>query len=309
MTPIPVIDWQMMRDFALLAPHIKPTTGNIFFVHATNGNAANTGISSTAPMATIDQAINLCTANHGDIVVAMPGHTETLTTATQLVMDVAGIQIVGLGQGLTRPVITFSAVGANIPVSAANCRISNIVFSAGIASVVSAITVTGLQFELDNCKFWFGATTFSFVTQVTATVVGANYLYVHDNNFVTEIGSATSVNGVLMTALVQPIILRNRFYGTWSGAPIIVATTLCSQVDIGENLVFNSDVSQYNGIDLGAVNTTGNVYRNYVTAMYASAHVTGVSRLATATWANNFQANVVSLRAASVGFPATSVTQ
>lgn len=55
------------------------TTGSIFFVHSGTGvNALGGGRNPDAPLATLDYAIGLCTANKGDMIFVMPGHAETL---------------------------------------------------------------------------------------------------------------------------------------------------------------------------------------------------------------------------------------
>jgi hypothetical protein len=55
------------------------TTGNIFFVNSANGtNSASYGQNPDAPTATLAYAIGLCTANQGDRIYVMPGHTEAI---------------------------------------------------------------------------------------------------------------------------------------------------------------------------------------------------------------------------------------
>lgn len=285
MTPISVFDWQMVRDLALLAPHIKPTTGNVFFVHSGTGSSTNAGTSTTAPLSTIDLAINKCSADHGDVVVAMPGHAETITTALQLILDVAGVSIVGLGQGATRPVITFTAVGANIPISAANCLISNLVFRAGIASVVAGITISNQNCEINNCLFDYSDTTlFSFVAGVLTTAA-ADHLYIHDSVFHSEVSATpTSVGAIELVGVDRPRVLNNTFIGSWTFAPIYVITTLCTMVNIGCNVIYNSytvAARPNNGINSVGLNSTGIVWGNRVSAMYAQ---TNTKLIGTSTW-------------------------
>ena len=97
---------------------IPPTTGDVYFVHSSTGNANNTGLTPSDALATIDGAINKCTASQGDIIIVMPGHAENIAAATSLVVDVAGISIIGLGRGRNRPVLSFTNTAGRIPVSA-----------------------------------------------------------------------------------------------------------------------------------------------------------------------------------------------
>lgn len=88
-------------------------------------------------MSTIDAAINSCTANAGDIIYVLPGHTEAITSGS-IACDVAGVSIIGLGSGSLKPTLTFGATTSKITVGAANCKFQNLRITAGIADVVTA---------------------------------------------------------------------------------------------------------------------------------------------------------------------------
>ena len=191
MTPIPVMDWQMMRDLALLAPHIKPTTGNIFFVHATLGNTGESaGMSSRVPITTLQAAINKCNSNVGDNIVLMPGHTETVSVASGITVNKIGISIIGLGNEDNRPVITFAGVvGASMVVSAANVYISNVVFSGGVDALTGPISVQAAGFEMSN---WKWVDTVGQATDVVLTTAAANNMHLH--NFIYDGAAAAGTN-------------------------------------------------------------------------------------------------------------------
>lgn len=109
------------------------TTGNIFYVDSGATGAldvaTNTGDSPTSPFATIDYAIGRCTANNGDVILVLPGHTETVSGAAGINFDVAGVTCIGLGEGAARPTITMSAVASTIAFGAASCWMRNFVIS------------------------------------------------------------------------------------------------------------------------------------------------------------------------------------
>ena len=119
---------------------IPVTTGSYFFVDSALGTAGNDGKAPTSALATVDQAIGKCTANKNDVIIIMPGHAETVT-ATSIALDVAGVQIVGLGTGLKRPVFTYGAAAATITVSAANCSWSRCHFIGNFDNVAAAFTL------------------------------------------------------------------------------------------------------------------------------------------------------------------------
>jgi len=123
----------------------------------------------------IDSAVGACRANLGDTIVLAPGHAETISNATSINLDVAGIKIEGLGHGTARPTITFdTATTTTIPVSAGNIEIENVVFSANFADIVSVFTLANAPyFTLRNCE-------------VVATASNMNFLYVVDTNTTTN---------------------------------------------------------------------------------------------------------------------------
>jgi hypothetical protein len=94
--------------------------GSTFYVDASV--AGSDGRSPSTAVATIKAAYALCTASVGDTIVVLPGHTETISHATNgLSCTKAGIRIIGLGEGDARPTITLDTANtASIAVSAAS---------------------------------------------------------------------------------------------------------------------------------------------------------------------------------------------
>jgi hypothetical protein len=134
--------------------------GNVYWVDgssttpvrgAVGGQDGNPG-TFTQPFATIDYAIGKCAANRGDIIMVKPGHTETVSAAGGITMDVAGVAIVGLGLGSLRPTINFTATDSTFLMSAANCLIHNLLFTGGIDAVVSPIVVSAADNIINRCE-------------------------------------------------------------------------------------------------------------------------------------------------------------
>jgi hypothetical protein len=142
---------------------IPATTGNTYFVSSGAGSSGAVGTSPSNPLATIDQAINKCTADKGDQIIVMPGHAETIASATSLVVDVAGISIIGLGNGRNRPVLSFSATASRIPVSANDVLIEGLVFLGAVADIVSGVTVTGDDVTIRDCEWASGSAILEFL--------------------------------------------------------------------------------------------------------------------------------------------------
>ena len=154
--------------------------GEVFWVNsstvlAKGGIGGSDGNKGTyqQPFATLDYAVGKCTASRGDIIMLMPGHTETVIAATTIAIDVAGIAIIGLGAGSLSTTLTFNtADSAAIAVSAANVSIKNCIFTADLADVLEVfLLTTAKNFHLEDCKFTQTAADKNFVEIVDVSTV------------------------------------------------------------------------------------------------------------------------------------------
>lgn len=145
------------------------TVGQVFFVcNRTNANGSdgNKGTDPCQPFATVDYAIGQCTAGRGDKIYVLPGHTETVT-ATSIALDVANVQIIGLGHGASRPKFTYGAAAATITVSAAGCKWMNCHFVANFADVAAAFTIGAAKdFRLEGNSFIDTSSILNFLSVV-----------------------------------------------------------------------------------------------------------------------------------------------
>jgi len=129
---------------------------NVYWVDSIHGSNGNSG-TEKYPFATIDYAIGRCTANQGDIIFVAPGHAETIIAATGMVADIAGISIIGQGNEVNRPHITFATdTAASVVISANDVRISNMMFTCNIASQVTMLDCNAKRTIIDNCYFTEG---------------------------------------------------------------------------------------------------------------------------------------------------------
>jgi len=259
-------------------PVLGATTGNLFFVDAGNTNASdgNRGVAPNKPMATTDAAIGLCSANNGDIIFLMPGHTENITG--EIALDVAGVTIMGMGQGFSRPQVVHTGTAGRLVITASNCRVSNIIFVASIAEVVAAIYVSGpgsaaatTHTEIDHCRFTFDAGGIEFADMLVCgdgATDSADYLSIHDNWFEAEI-----VNGCGSAIVVDDCqfidIVSNRFSGDFN-TPVIDAdrgSSACLDFFIVDNIIENRDNGTTNIFQMEDA-STGVICRNlFVSAL------------------------------------------
>lgn len=137
-----------LRNLPVLNVH----GGSVFWVDSGAGSNGNKG-TFDRPFSTIDYAVGKCTANNGDIILVKPGHTETVTAAGGLDLDVAGITLIGLGNGSDRPTINFTtATTADMDVDAANITMVNFLFTGGIDALAGPIDINAADFTMIDCE-------------------------------------------------------------------------------------------------------------------------------------------------------------
>ena len=156
---------------------IGRTHGKVFYVNSEADNASdnNAGSSWNKQMATLDAAVGLCTDNEGDFIYLAQGHAEDIIIAAGTDIDVAGVTIIGLGRGASRPTFTFTtAVDASFDLAAADVSVSNIYFVAGVDSMTGNINVTAANCALIDCEFEDGTTATIDTIDVVILSAGAD---------------------------------------------------------------------------------------------------------------------------------------
>lgn len=159
----------------LLAQYSFPgLAGNVYFVSSVTGNSSGPGTTPSCAFATIDQAIGACTANNGDLIVVLPAHAETITGAAAIALDVAGITVQGLGNGATRPTVTYGTnATATAVVSAANITIRNLRFLSNVDDLAVFLTLGADDATVEDCDF-IGASTKEVLNAIGITTTKDN---------------------------------------------------------------------------------------------------------------------------------------
>lgn len=199
------------------------------------GSDSNNG-TFYAPYATLDFAIGQCRANKGDIIFIKPGHAETLS-ATSVVADVAGIAIIGLGQGSMRPTFNATATASKFAISGANMLVHNLLFTGGIDAVVSMITVAAADVVLSNIEI--RDVTGQLVAGVLTTAA-ADRLKIVDFTY----DGADAAGGAAAIALVGGDMIEIRDFkiiGNFSVGGIDIRTTATTQLSVRDGEIWNQE--------------------------------------------------------------------
>lgn len=127
--------------------------GTIWYVDSVNGDSTNfSGREKDRALATFEAALAVCVA--GDVIIIAENHSETLTGAAGMALDLAGIHVIGLGHGNRRPTFLMDgSTNVTALVSAADIKIENLIFKAGHADITSAIVIAAAGFQSVGCEF------------------------------------------------------------------------------------------------------------------------------------------------------------
>lgn len=185
-------------------------TGNVFFTHPSGTDTAGFGSHPNEPFKTIDFANNQCTANQGDVIFAMPGHTETIAAAGGIVLDTAGVQVVGLGQGADKALITFSATDSTLAMSAASVAMKNIAVTSSVNECVSMFNVTAADVTLDAIDYVDPGAALETI-QFLLTTAAADRLTIKNCVHRQANAAASAQLWIALVGCTEPRILDNAF--------------------------------------------------------------------------------------------------
>ena len=235
------------------------STGQRFFVHAGTGTDGTAyGFTPDKPFATIDYAIGKCTASKGDIIYVMPGHTESISSATGCVLDMAGVQIIGIGSGRLKPQITVdTATTATISVTAANCLIENVDIITNFLDVAAVITVAATADGLTLRKVNFFDTSVILGALVGITVAaGVTDMTIEQCKYYGIALTAAATNFLLCAGATSRLVVRDCYVKGDFSDGVIVATAAQSLDVLFKDLLIVNMSETGKGINLKS-DTTG----------------------------------------------------
>jgi len=232
----------------------------ILFVDSQHTNAldaddATHGHSFEQPLATIDYAIGLCTADQGDVILVAPNHAETLSGAADLDIDVNQVTIIGLGSGSARPTLTLGGTDASttIEINGDNITVMNLRIVGGdtdgttraidIKSGSDYVTLDGLEFfETVSTKEILGCITLEDKTD-QCTI---------KNCVFRNLCSGDNTDAIITEADEHDFLTIENctFIGDWTNAALDLDAAAINYPIIKDCLIVNYDTSAGDAIDL-----------------------------------------------------------
>jgi len=261
---------------------------------------------------TLQAALSRCRSGQNDIVIVLPGHAESISTADFLTNLVAGTQIIGVAplRSAQMPTLTFTATTSTVLLDVAGCTISGIKFAVGIDAVVSFLTVSAAGCRIEGCLFQMGTSSaldagtgvivaagaddlviFSNVFQGTSTAVttncisctgAVNGLTVAQNDFDVSISGATSGVIEFSAAATQFRITGNNIVNRRAAAAVAIRWTDVALAGIisENNLAFAADITGATAA-LSAAGTTTHLVRAFDNLVHDENQGTAITALMT----------------------------
>lgn len=226
-----------------------------------------------SPFSTLAGALLQCVANRGDIIFVKPGHAETISSATALAMNIAGVAVIGLGYGTNRPKFTLDTANTStIGVSADNVSFQNCQFFANFLSIPACFTLTtAKELTVQNCYFRDTSSVLNFLNIVKSTgaantVDGLTFT----DNQVVNLGVTTNNTTILSANTVDRLTIQ-RNYLKWAvqndtAIAAIITAGIVTNAVITDNMCYRPNTTTAGGslINVGGTTSTGIVAYNFV---------------------------------------------
>jgi len=271
------------------ADNILGTRGDVYYVHSGSGSdAVYYGGRPDKAFATIDYAIGKCTANQGDVIIVLPGHTEDIASATELVADVAGISIIGVGSGGDRPTLTLTASASTISITAASVVFQNFILvseftngvAAGITVGAAAHGVRLLDIEMRE----------TLVTQEwligVSVAAGCDYGIIDGFNYYGIPGGGTTQVIKFAGASDWWVVKNFLIYVDASGAVIDALTAASVWMTISNGVIHNLDTGAGLSVSVKS-DTTGFMHDLRISALKAGAVPAGAAMAVSEVYVSN----------------------
>lgn len=259
------------------------TNGNIFYVNnstlgvalgAADDTSIGRGLTPNKPYLTVAYAITKCMASRGDKIIVGEGHVEVITAAAGLPLSVIGVTIEGMGVGRMRPRFNYTtAAAASFDVTAANCRVTNCVFTPiGVDAVTAAINVSAADFVIDNCELELADAT-NQATLGILTAAGADRMVV-DNCWIHGSADAGTAAAIRIAAGKDIRIMNSIIWGNFTttlGA--IDNTAAVANLTVTNCNLANNTASSTKAAVCHA-STTANFFKNIYRILSGTAPIT-----------------------------------
>ncbi len=250
-------DWQSLGN------KINFEYGVTLYVDSVNGTAGWPG-TKLKPMTSIDTANNAAVALEYTTIYVEPGHTEAISGAAGIDLDIANVRVIGHGVGSTQSAVTFTDAASTWAINAANVQVYGMHLQATVTVVAKGFDIEDGADDFRICGNRFSAETLGtdefndsiFVTTADRGVITDNYI---------DMDEAAAQSGIHMVGIcLGSYIARNDIRGDYAVGCIENATTAVEDVNIEWNRLYNGVHANLNAIACISMQTgsTGSITNN-----------------------------------------------
>lgn len=223
-----------------------------------------------------------CVAGRGDVVMVMPGHSESIST--DRAYTTKGLKVIGLGEGDERPIVRYTAATASISLDTGGIQLENFRLITDTTAVTRAVDVVGHGCVVRKNSFEFNGNGSDFAVGVRAT--GVDRVVVEENEFLGE-DTTGATHGVLLNNSDYSKVRKNYIFGQFSVAGIRLDSDASLGVLIEDNKVVNMDTAASISISIVAA-SNGMVVNNRLATADSTAGALSSIAPGGARWLENY---------------------
>ena len=233
-------------DFVLLTPtHLIPKDFGPLrpkTIYCDDGGSGGEATNWQNALTTLEAAEAI--ANPGDTILIGENHNQAMNAA--MVIDVAGVTVIGMGEGDIRPSFDYDSAATELTLNAAGITIKNIRLIPSASETVAAIVVgaSGLGCTIDNVAFEVGeAADDEFIDGIVPNAAAEGLTVKNCTSWNTNATAGAQDTFVNLEAVTLDdcTIIDNIAFGTFAKAPIYSGAAVPVNVNIHRNTLTNLD--------------------------------------------------------------------
>lgn len=275
-TSTPALSWSAVT--LPFGQFLKPGARVAAYVRSTGAQDLDDLLIRDNLVASIDEGLKRCRAGQDDVVMVLPGHTETHSVSGDIWPNkVAGAKVVSCGRpgSTSNPTVTLSHVGASLAMDVADFGVFGLNISSATAALTGAIVVTAAGGQLVGNKIALtgalGANPGIAVTGAADFLMAGNHVVCDSTDPIVEVTGAGSTDLQILGNLLRQEQATN------GGDYVSLANTAGISGFVGYNSGKTATplTTPGTGFDLDAANVIANVLNieNYCTDNVATAGV------------------------------------
>lgn len=212
---------------------------------------------------TLSSALSYCRSGRGDTIVALPGHSESVTDNTMLTNLVPGTKILGIGHGGNRPVFRWTDTAAQWILDDADVVIAGLRLRLeGANGVVKAIVGTAADNVIRDCDIEVASGATAKATIALEIGTGAHRFFLTGCHFR---GTATHnvTDGVKIVGAVDQVRISDcvMSFSATAGNGLIHVTAAATNLNIRDCELYNTHTASTATIALDNVASDGLITR------------------------------------------------